>query len=130
MSSPLPSPLASPAPEAAAVSKKSPARSKSTRVTKSSATKKATSTKKPATVKKPIVKKPASKPVSKSAAVEHPSWKDIIKVHMVDTIRPSLINRATGGYYSASRRCPHRRLAQCDQEGRSRCFWPAFISLM
>ncbi|KAI0253889.1 hypothetical protein BJV78DRAFT_137229 [Lactifluus subvellereus] len=74
MSSPLPSPLASPAPEAAAVEKKSPARSKSSRGAKSGVPKK-TTTKKPATTKKPTTKKVASKP----ASVDHPSWKDIIK---------------------------------------------------
>ncbi|KAI0003327.1 hypothetical protein BJV74DRAFT_764723 [Russula compacta] len=74
MSSPLPSPLASPAPETAAVGKKSPARPKSSRA-KSSATKKAaTSIKRSATAKKPTLKKPVSK-----SASDHPSWKDIIK---------------------------------------------------
>jgi histone H1/5 len=77
MSSPIPSPLASPAPEAA-IGKKSPARAKSSRVAKSGATKKATPAKKSATVKKPTMKKSTPKAVS----ADHPSWKDIIKVHL------------------------------------------------
>jgi hypothetical protein len=85
MSSPLPSPLASPV--ASAVGKKSPARSKSSRVTKSSATKKSTAAKKSTTVKKPTMKRTASK----SSPLEHPSWKDIIKVHLLDASRPSLL---------------------------------------
>jgi histone H1/5 len=56
-------------------------------VTKSSATKKSTAAKKSTTTKKPTVKKAAPK----SSHVEHPSWKDIIKVHLLDTIRPSLL---------------------------------------
>jgi hypothetical protein len=87
MSSPLPSPLASPKPVASSVGKKSPARSKSSRVTKPSTTKKSTAAKKSTTVKKPTLKKTASKP----APLEHPSWKDIIKVHRLDTIRPFLL---------------------------------------
>ncbi|KAI0290499.1 hypothetical protein BC826DRAFT_1092538 [Russula brevipes] len=74
MSSPIPSPLASPAPEAA-IGKKSPARAKSSRVAKSGATKKATPAKKSATVKKPTMKKSTPK----AASTDHPSWKDIIK---------------------------------------------------
>lgn len=86
MSSPLPSPLASPTPVASAVGKKSPARSKSSRVTKSSTTKKSTATKKSTTAKKSTVKKTASK----SSPPDHPSWKDIIKVHLLDTIHKPL----------------------------------------
>jgi hypothetical protein len=97
MSSPLPSPLASPKPAASSVGKKSPARSKSSRATKSSVTKKSTAAKKSTTVKKPTMKKTASKPLP----LEHPSWKDIIKVHRPDTIRP-FIDCAIGGHYSAS----------------------------
>ncbi|KAF8497148.1 hypothetical protein F5888DRAFT_1794473 [Russula emetica] len=75
MSSPLPSPLASPKSVAAAVGKKSPARSKSSRVTKPSASKRSTAAKKSTTAKKPTLKKAASK----SSVLDHPSWKDIIK---------------------------------------------------
>lgn len=87
MSSPLPSPLGSPTPVASAVGKKSPARSKSSRVSKPSATKKSTAAKKSATTKKSTVKKT----VPKSSHVEHPSWKDIIKVRLHDAFRPSLL---------------------------------------
>ncbi|KAI9510398.1 hypothetical protein F5148DRAFT_1147602 [Russula earlei] len=75
MSSPAPSPLASPVPEVTSVGKKSPARSKASRSVKSGATKKATPAKKSSTTKKPAVKKSASKP----SPTDHPSWKDIIK---------------------------------------------------
>ena len=87
MSSPLPSPLASPKLLASSVGKKSPARSKSSRSTKPSATKKSTAAKKSAALKKPTMKKTAPK----SSPLDHPSWKDIIKVHRLDTIRPFLL---------------------------------------
>ncbi|KAH9967939.1 hypothetical protein BC827DRAFT_1263709 [Russula dissimulans] len=69
MSSPFPSPLASPVPVATSAGKKSLARS---RAAKPSSTKKAKAT----TARKPAAEKKSS---SKSSPSDHPSWKDIIK---------------------------------------------------
>ncbi|KAI0035953.1 hypothetical protein K488DRAFT_76293 [Vararia minispora EC-137] len=101
MSSPAPSPLASPAPEAPIVDESAPAEEKTTKTAaKSRATKTKTSPRKAAEKKTATTTKKAVAPkkTAKAAAAipaEHPPFKDIIKECIVDSKDRTGVSRST-----------------------------------